>query len=66
METMKSLPPQMTLAAPATTQSTGVSRKCVNLGVKALKEVAHGYVEAAQYNAFWIGCPEGYAKQHRA
>jgi hypothetical protein len=66
METMKSLTPQTTLVAPPTPQSPSFARKCAGLGVKALKEVAHGYVEAAQYNAFWIGCPGAYVKQHRA
>jgi len=66
METMKSLTPRMTLMAPPTAQSASGARKCANLAVKGAKAVAHGYIEAAQYNPFWIGCPEGYVNQHRA
>jgi hypothetical protein len=63
METMKSLPPPMTLVAPPTPQSHSFARKCAGVAVKALKDVANGYVEAAQYNAFWIGCPGADVKE---
>jgi hypothetical protein len=38
---------------------------CAGLILRALKAIARGYVESAQYNMFWIGSPAWFARQAR-
>ena len=65
METMKSLTPQLTLVAPAT-ESAGFAEKCAGFTLRALKVCWNAYVQAAQYNAYWIGWPGApLARKHR-
>jgi len=56
METMKSLTPQLTLVASAT-ESAGFAEKCAGFTLRAVKACWKAYVQAAQYNAYWIGWP---------
>jgi hypothetical protein len=54
METMKSFTPQLNLVAPSP-QSASLGKRCAGFTLNALKVCWAAYVQAAQYNAYWIG-----------
>lgn len=58
METIARNTPQLTQAtsaAPASTVSTSLVRKCATFTLKALKAAGMAYVEGARHNPYWIG-----------